>query len=508
MAIGAVSLLVTMAISVLLDRAVRPRLTRRRSWPGLALHLSVTTGLFGLFLAISGNMPVAGALAVALLLLFVIASNAKYAMLGEPLLFSDLALFAALVRHPSFYLTALSTRQKAGAAIVAAGLLLALAWLFVPHLLPHLVGVGLLLAAAGAILALLGGGACATLARTPDMPADLAKHGLAASLLLYWLRWRETPDPPASPTLAAGEGEPVADPEPPELILVVQCESFADPVELTGDGELALPGLARARTMAWQWGDLAVSGFGAYTMRTEFGVLFGRSEAALGFRRYDPFLTARGEASYALSARLGAWGYRSLFVHPHDLRFYGRDRLMPAIGFDRLVGEESFPPVAPGNGRYVNDRTLGASLGTLIDAATGPTFIYAVTMENHGPWMKERVSGSPGGLDAYLHHVRSSDGMLTDLIDHLARTGRPALLVFFGDHRPSIPGVTEPTPVRHTPYVMLRFSSDGKIIPNDDGRVNLTPDELHHAILHAARVERGATTGRPRSAVNPSANEG
>jgi phosphoglycerol transferase MdoB-like AlkP superfamily enzyme len=219
-------------------------------------------------------------------------------------------------------------------------------------------------------------------------------------------------------------------------------------------------------------------------MRTEFGVLFGRSEEALGFRRYDPFLTAHGEASHALSARLGAAGHRCLFVHPHDLRFYGRDRLMPAIGFDLMLGEGDFPPPSS-TGRHVDDRTVGTVLCRLIDQATAPTFVYAVTMENHGPWAADRLAGSPGGLDAYLHHLRNGDAMLNDLIDHLIATRRSALLVFFGDHRPSIPGASEPGKARHTPYVMMRFR-EGAMIADPGDRVDLTPDRLHHAILHAA----------------------
>jgi phosphoglycerol transferase MdoB-like AlkP superfamily enzyme len=336
--------------------------------------------------------------------------------------------------------------------------------------------------AAVAMRLLLTGGAAARLAREPDVDADLRRHGLVATTLLYWRRWRDTPDPPPCPPETATPGGVDA----PELIVVVQCESFADPIELTGDARFALPALSRARTIAWQWGDLNVSGFGAYTMRTEFGVLFGRSEAALGFRRYDPFLTAHSEASYALSARLGTAGHHALFVHPHDLRFYGRDRLMPAIGFDRLIGEESFTPVAPGEGRYVDDRTVGVSLMTLIDEAAERTLFYTVTMENHGPWMKDRLTGSPGGLDAYLHHVRNSDAMLGDLIDHLARAGRPSLLVFFGDHRPSIPGVLEPGNDRHTPYVLLRFDRNGNPIVGENDRLDLSPDQLHHAILRSA----------------------
>ena len=476
------------SVSLVLDATVRPRHRGRvlRSVQGLILHCLTMTTLFSLILAISGSASVTATLVVALMAVFVTASNAKHAMLGEPLLFSDLALLSGLVRHPGFYFTALSMQQKLGLAIGAIGLLLALIWLFVPHFTPHLVGAGVLLLAGGALAALLRGKAFAGLARTPDIDADLARHGLIATLLLYWRRWRETPDPPLCPTGPPDGSLPAADFARLDLVIVIQCESFADPVDLTTDPRHALPGLARARASAAQWGNLGVSGFGAYTMRTEFGVLFGRSEAALGFRRYDPFLTAQGEGSYTLSAKLGAAGYRCLFVHPHDLRFYGRDQMMPAIGFDRLIGERHFPPVVPGTGRYVSDRTLGVALRTLIDDAADPTFLYAVTMENHGPWMKDRLTGSPGGLDAYLHHVRNSDTMLTELIDGLAATGRSALLVFFGDHRPSIPGVAEPGPIRHTPYVMLRFV-DGKPVADDNRRADLTPDQLHHAILRAVR---------------------
>lgn len=477
--------LVMLAATLMLDATVRPRGRRPRRWQGLLLHLFFTTQLFGVFLAGSGSFPIAAAFVVASVALFTITSNAKHAMLGEPLLFSDLALIAGLFRHPRFYFTAISVRLRVALVIAAPFLLMLLAWLFVPRAAPHVLGLGMAMLGAAALWLLLRSGACAVLAQTPDVEADVARYGLIATILLYWLRWRATPNPPICPPLAMEEMRTGALPgaDAPDIIVVVQCESFADPVELTGQRDTALAGLSRARSSAWQWGDLAVSGFGAYTMRTEYGVLFGRGEAALGFRRYDPFLTAHGETSYALSARLSRVGYGCLFVHPHDMRFYGRDRLMPAIGFDRMIGEESFPTVPREQGRYVDDRTLGAHVGELIDAATQPTLIYAVTMENHGPWIQDQLAGSPGGLQAYVRHVRSSDKMLDGLIDRLANARRSALLVFFGDHRPSMPGITEPGGPRHTPYVMLRFSADGRISAGANQRTDLTPAELHHAIL-------------------------
>ena len=471
-----------LAASLLLDATVRPRAGRLRCAVGLLVHGLVMTAVFGLGLAGSGNAPVAALLALALLALFTVASNAKFTMLGEPVVFSDLALLIAILRHPRFYFTAISRRDRMLAAIAGVLALGLLVVLFRPAPVPHATGVALTIGAVGVLFVLLRGRWFARAMPTSTLEGDLVRYGLIATLLLYWQHWRALSDPPPCPPLSTAQTSDV----PPELIVIVQCESYADPVALTGDASRALPGLERARAEAWQYGELAVSGFGAYTMRTEYGVLFGREEETLGLRRYDPFLTALGETSYAMSTRLKAVGYRCTFVHPHDLRFYGRDRLMPAIGFDRLIGEEHFAAAPANGGRYVDDRTLGTSLHDLIQADAAPSLIYAVTMENHGPWDKHREPGSSGGLDAYLRHLRNSDDMLGALSDQLASDGRPALLVFFGDHRPSIPGVIEPGGARHTPYVMLRFGSDGQPIAGA-GRVDLSPAGLHHAILRCGR---------------------
>jgi hypothetical protein len=481
-AIGIASLLATLAVAILLDGTVRPRrraLSRWR-WQGLAIHLLAATTLFGCLLAASGSSPVAAGITIASIALATVTSNAKFAMLGEPLVFSDLALIIWVFRHPRFYLTAISARQRAMLAIAAPLVVVALAALFVSRPAPHLAGLGLGIFAAGALLILLRSAPITAIAREPDLETDLPRFGLIATLLLYWLRWRATSNPqPCAVPLNAEATVLSTGLSSPELIVVVQCESFADPADLTRSKTADLPGLARARARAWQWGNLEVSGFGAYTMRTEYGVLFGRSEAALGFRRYDPFLTAHGEISYALPAKLASLGYHRLFVHPHDMRFYGRDLLMPAIGFDHLIGEEQLAPDRSGRARYMNDRALGDAIGTIIDRATGPTLVYAVTMENHGPWIKEQHSGSPGGFEAYLHHVGSSDTMLTALIDRLSKTGRSALLVFFGDHRPSIPGIVRPGggaahPLCRAAYFQRRSNPAG-FQPTDRPDASRTP---------------------------------
>ena len=466
----------------LLDALVRPRKSLQagknpgflRSGAGLWLLACMTTALYGGFLAVCGNGAVAMVLALAVQALLAVASNAKHAMLGEPLLFSDLALIGAVFRHPQFYLSAVAVWQRVAAGIVAAVLLALVAWFSIADAEAHLGGLVLLGGGLGALALSLRLPPWTALARVPDAHADARRHGLLPVLLLYWLRWRAERDPaPCAPVARHAEADA------PELVIVIQCESFADPVELFGDPGLALPALEAARASACQSGNLNVSGFGAYTMRTEYGVLFGRDEAALGFRRYDPYLTATGEGSYALPARLGPT-WRSLFVHPHDMRFYGRDRIMPAGGFAELVGEDRFAPPGPGEGRYVTDAAMADEIMALAEAATQPTLLYAVTIENHGPWETEAGMEL---VEGYMHLVRKGDAMLATLSSRMAALGRPALLVFFGDHRPSIPGATAPGGDRHTPYVMLRMDSAGRVLRGDSRREDLTPAGLHHAIL-------------------------
>ncbi|MBB4860601.1 hypothetical protein HNO88_003945 [Novosphingobium chloroacetimidivorans] len=474
--------------TVVVDALARPQATGMRAWrsaAGLWLLACQAAALFGAFLALCGSLIVSSALTLAVLVLLVIASNAKHAMLGEPLVFSDLALIGSIFRHPQFYLSAVPAWQRTVAAVATTALLATIAWLFVPDLAAHGAGLAIMVIALGLLAVSLRMPPFRGLARTPSNEADVRALGLTPTLMLYWLRWRQSRDPAPCPSVVRHQARDEAELLPellPELLVVIQCESFADPVELFGDTALDLPSLAAARENAWQYGELHVSGFGAYTMRTEYAVLFGREEEELGFRRYDPFLTALGEASYALPARLGP-EWRSLFIHPHDMRFYGRDAIMPAAGFRQLVGEDRFVPPGPGEGRYVTDAAMAYQILELAEAARGPTLLYAVTIENHGPWAPDAATGASNLVDSYMQLVRNSDAMLERLIGGLAALRRPAMLVFFGDHRPSIPGATDPAGPRHTPYVLVRLDAEGRFVRGDNRRVDLTPAGLHHAML-------------------------
>lgn len=487
LALPAAALAAAMMAAAVLDRLVVPG--GRRSTAGLLLLLPAVAGVFGLCLALSGHWLLSAVMTVALAALLLLASNAKHRMLGEPLLFSDLALATAVFRHPQFYVSALAPWQRA--VLVLAALLVAalLAALWNPAPAPHLAGAGLALVSWAGLSLLLRAPAWAHAAPAADAAADVAAHGLVATLLCHHARWRASPDPLPPP--------PLAEPAVADLIIIVQAESYADPVDIIGTDAPPLPGLAAARAAALLHGPLLVSGFGAYTMRTEYGVLFGRSEAELGLRRFDPYLTAHREGALALPARLRPLGWRSLFVHPHDLAFYERHRIMPIAGFDTLIGEEAFATPAPG--RYVSDAAVAEKLLALAAAATGPTLLHAVTIENHGPW---DAATAPAAAAAYRATLARSDAMLEQLMAGIAALRRPALLLFYGDHRPSIPGVTRPGGDRHTPYVLLQFDAAGQPVQGCGQPRPLSPAALHHRLLSTLLA---AGDAGPISAAMPAA---
>lgn len=454
--------------------------TRMRAGRFLVWRLIIDCLICAVFwsagLAVTGASSVGSAVSILLLVAVRVGSRIKVALLGEPVVFSDIVAGLNLLKAPQFYVFALPGYLKLGfllALPVGAALLIRAVNLV---LRPHLEGLAVFLLSVAALTLIPE----EKLAPVPDLRADIVRMGMPATLFLYWRRWLGQADMAPPGDGKHGDADHGQRPST-EIVVVVQCESFADPTRLpipAVDRAMRLPGLERARRDADFQGDLLVSGFGAYTMRTEYGLLFGRSEEELGFRRYDPFLTAMRDRAYALPYRLSRAGYRTFFVHPHALSFYRRDRLMPWIGFSQVAGREAFPHVASPAMPYPEDRAVAAYLSHLVEKATEPSFFYAVTMENHGPWPGRSARES---LASYLGHLANSDRMLDELRTALDKTGRSYLLVFVGDHRPSIRGMLSPGEERGTPYVVLRSGGDcRRAQPCEQA---LTPAELHRLIL-------------------------
>jgi hypothetical protein len=410
---------------------------------------------FLVLIALTARPVFAGAVIGGLFAGFAFADRVKRQVLREPIVFTDMSELYGLFRHPQLYLPFVGTgRVTIGAGIVAASLAVLLweepiAFAWSPGL------AALALTAPVAAIWLSATRLVAPLAQalhrldpTGDPIADASRFGPLATLGIYGLiarservrRRAAVMPPPAAITRRSTDLPP---------LVLVQAESFFDARRLhPGIAADLLPAFDTCRSGALQSGLLDVPCWGANSTRTEFAVLTGLSDDALGFDRFNPYHAFAKAPIASLAWRLKARGYRTICVHPFDRRYYARDRIIPLLGFDAFLGEEAFAG-KPRKGRYIADTAIAeVGLELLREHRGKGLFVFAITMGNHGPWDKSStVAELPPSLarardgvafGQFLHGLRDTDAMLDVLHNGLADT--PALLALYGDHLPSLPG--------------------------------------------------------------------
>lgn len=455
----------------------RPAAPWGRPAAALGVHIGLWTLLFAFELALFHRpyFGVANILVVQLLIILV--SNAKYQALEEPFVFQDFEYFVDALRHPRLYLPFFGmTRALTATGGYALALWAGLVW--EPSLmaadgaaitLAELLACTLTLGSAGLIAARRAGRHCHAVF---DAAEDLRRLGMAAALWAYGRAERQ-------PTDSLRERAPFAALPPfaaaldslPDLV-VIQSESFFDArrvyPQLRAD---ILAHFDQLKAESIQYGTLRVAARGANTVRTEFGFLSGIPAGELGIHQYNPYRRLAKQGFPTLASHLKQLGYRTICVHPYHRSFYSRDTVLPLLGFDRFIGIEAFGD-APRDGPYVGDRALGARVMQLLsDDFDGPTYIHAITMENHGPLHWESVTeqdiasvlSTPvpdvcRDLVAYARHLRNANAMLEELTRSLKSRARASALCFFGDHIPIMPAVYRAlgTPSGDTDYVLWR----------------------------------------------------
>jgi phosphoglycerol transferase MdoB-like AlkP superfamily enzyme len=300
----------------------------------------------------------------------------------------------------------------------------------------------------------------AYLAWSPAVSAR--RSGLPTTLLRY--AWETTfvlPEPDralAHDFIRTHAPAPLAtsDVEPPDIV-IVQSESFFDPARLRGfEPEQVLPQFRRLAAGA-RHGDLWVPTYGGGTIRTEFEVLTGIAMRYFPDVQY-PYFRLTATAVPSLASLLAARGYRTIAVHPHERDFWNRASALSHMGFEEFDGDETFGDAAR-VGFYVGDEALVDHVLRRLDAATGPVLLFAISMENHGPYeafpnadpaqiaaqpVPAGVSGpSADRLRGYLYHLAAADHSLGRLADALRKRPRRTLLLFYGDHLPGLPQLYE-----------------------------------------------------------------
>lgn len=238
--------------------------------------------------------------------------------------------------------------------------------------------------------------------------------------------------------------------EKPNIVFVMS-ESFWDPTKVTNlsFSEDPLPNLHHY-IENFPGGQTISPSFGGGTANVEFEALTSYSMSLLkpGSIPYQQVVTSKKEIP-SIPRALKKEGYYTSAIHSFGRSFYKRDDVYRVLGFDNFNAQDTMKNVEV-DGDYISDLSISKEIIDELEKQKQPTFIHAVTMQNHFPFTAGRfgenqieISGieneeSKTELETYTEGLRRSDEALQYLIEQLDTLDRPTLLVFFGDHLPSL----------------------------------------------------------------------
>lgn len=238
--------------------------------------------------------------------------------------------------------------------------------------------------------------------------------------------------------------------EKPNIIFVMS-ESFWDPTKATNlsFSEDPVPNLHHY-IENFPGGQTISPTFGGNTANVEFEALTSYSMSLLkpGSIPYQQVITNKKEIP-SIPTALKKEGYYTSAIHSFGRTFFKRDDVYKVLGFDKFNAADTMENVDV-DGDYISDLAMSKEIIAELEKQKQPTFIHVVTMQNYFPFTEGRfgenlieISGleneeSKGELETYTEGLRRSDEALQYLIEQLDNLDRPTLLVFFGDHLPSL----------------------------------------------------------------------
>ncbi len=196
-------------------------------------------------------------------------------------------------------------------------------------------------------------------------------------------------------------------------------------------------------------GNIRVSVFGGGTCNTEYEFLTGNATPMLRVGSY-PMVQFVKKDSPSIAKTLKEAGYRTIGLHSFYPDGWNRDMAYPKLGFDKFLSNQDFE-----NPEYVREYISDAAsfdkiIELLEENTQQPAFIFNVTMQNHFGYEKEfdnliedavfpEMEEFPQAR-RYFSLLSLTDKAVRDLVEYLETRERPTVLLFFGDHMPSLEG--------------------------------------------------------------------
>ena len=262
---------------------------------------------------------------------------------------------------------------------------------------------------------------------------------------------------------AAKNIDPEPDPKKPNVIVIMN-ETFSDldyvsrslgyGIDMSKDPLEYFNSFSDAQNNVIK-GYFYSSVYGGNTANSEFEFLTGNTMAFIDHMVVPYNLMLDEENSYSIVDIFDSYGYETIGMHPEDKTNWSRNRIYQYLGFDEeyflryddtFVDQEKLTEEDMYRG-HVSDKTVYEKIIKLCENNDEdvPLFIFAVTMQNHGGFNSKDFdyevtagNGTDNQLNEYLSTVNASDRMLKTLIDYVDSIEDDTIVVFFGDHQPSL----------------------------------------------------------------------
>ena len=235
-------------------------------------------------------------------------------------------------------------------------------------------------------------------------------------------------------------------------ILFVQLESYFDPteVEWLQFSEDPIPNL-REMYSKYSSGYFKVPSVGAGTANTEFEVLTGMSMRFFGPGEYPYKTYGKTKVIESAASALGSLGYGTEALHNNGGNFYSRAQVFNHMGFDHYTSKEFMNILRMTPKGWATDDVLIPNILDSMDTTEGQDFVFTISVQGHGDYPTEPTLENPtikvdgvedegkrNAWEYYVNEVYEMDKFAGDLVAALEERGEPTVVVFYGDHLPTM----------------------------------------------------------------------
>lgn len=235
-------------------------------------------------------------------------------------------------------------------------------------------------------------------------------------------------------------------------IIIVQLESFFDPteVEWLKFSEDPIPNL-RKLFSEYSSGYFKVPSVGAGTANTEFEVLTGMSMRFFGPGEYPYKTYVKENVLESAATALAKYGYGTEALHNNGGNFYSRAQVFNDMGFDHYTSKEFMNILQTTPKGWATDDILVPNIMESMDTTEGQDFVFTISVEGHGEYPTEKVLDNPkikvsgvedegerNAWEYYVNLVYEMDQFAGDLIRAVEQREEPTVVVFYGDHLPTM----------------------------------------------------------------------